>query len=323
MIRIFARASTLAIVVSLLLNARRFGDDEAVVGVVLAHSVVRGSQGCRDPGAEVDTVTDEALVGILHGLDQRFTRVGTGVKDRNRSAIESLACSVGEFRCVKGVGAGLVRIDDELAAGNLLLKEWEHRRFVFAHADGAGDRVLEEVGNLLCVRGLRNAADLRLKRRGVGLRAEGPAAVPASTPARAIAGGAAAGCALATAPAYTVGATGLSSASSAPRRVMNFGAYNWLMNEIGLPETSDRWMLVQSSPVVLSTMAQPSSARPGAIISGALVIEQQPVTRFPCRHRHDVLGAHVARFRIGRIDVDAALVFGARAGKGCQIVFEL
>ena len=37
------------------------------------------------------------------------------------------------------------------------------------------------------------------------------------------------------------------------------GAYNWLKNEIGRPETSESCTLVQSSPVVLSTIAQPSS----------------------------------------------------------------
>src|ERR1017187_2492402 len=89
-----------------------------------------------------------------------------------------------------------------------------------------------------------------------------PPATPPPPPMPPIRRGAAAGggggALAACAPVYTVGATGLSSARSAPRRVMNLGAYNWLMNEIGLPDTSDNFKLVQSSPVVLSTIAQPS-----------------------------------------------------------------
>src|SRR5580692_3435410 len=41
-------------------------------------------------------------------------------------------------------------------------------------------------------------------------------------------------------PLYTVGAIAWSSANSAPSLVMNFGGYNWLINEIGFPETRDR-----------------------------------------------------------------------------------
>jgi hypothetical protein len=36
------------------------------------------------------------------------------------------------------------------------------------------------------------------------------------------------------------------------------GSYNRLINEIGRPETSDSVTWFQSSPVVLSTIAQPS-----------------------------------------------------------------
>ena len=61
------------------------------------------------------------------------------------------------------------------------------------------------------------------------------------------------------APECTVGPTALSSANSAVWRVMYFGSYNWLMKEMGLPDTSESFTLVQSSPVVLSTMAQPSN----------------------------------------------------------------
>ena len=52
-------------------------------------------------------------------------------------------------------------------------------------------------------------------------------------------------------------------------------------------------------------------------------LEQQPVARFPGRHRHDVSRLHVARFRIGRIDIDAALVLRARAGQRREIILEL
>ena len=61
------------------------------------------------------------------------------------------------------------------------------------------------------------------------------------------------------APPCTTGRAAVSSASSASGRLTYFGAYNWLMNEIGRPETSDSATLVQSSPVVLSTIAHPSS----------------------------------------------------------------
>src|SRR5690242_11032574 len=57
----------------------------------------------------------------------------------------------------------------------------------------------------------------------------------------------------------TTGRAAASSASSASGRLTYFGAYNWLTNEIGRPDTSESCTFVQSSPVVLSTMAQPSS----------------------------------------------------------------
>ena len=76
-------------------------------------------------------------------------------------------------------------------------------------------------------------------------------------------GGGAAGAAFATKPpttppSNTCGAAARLSASSALGREMYFGAYNCVMNEIGRPETTESRTLFQSSPEVLSTMAQPS-----------------------------------------------------------------
>ncbi len=51
--------------------------------------------------------------------------------------------------------------------------------------------------------------------------------------------------------------------------------------------------------------------------------EQQPIARFPRRHRHDVVRLDVARFRIGGIDIDAALILRPGAGQSGEIILEL
>src|SRR5437763_1759849 len=64
---------------------------------------------------------------------------------------------------------------------------------------------------------------------------------------------------------YTTGAAARSSGNSTVWRATYFGSYNLLMNETGRPDTTDSSTLVQSSPVVLSIMAQPSSV--GSVLS--------------------------------------------------------
>ena len=61
------------------------------------------------------------------------------------------------------------------------------------------------------------------------------------------------------APCNTTGATGWFSANSAVGRWTYRGSYNCVMKEIGRPETTDSFTLLQSSPEVLSIIAQPSS----------------------------------------------------------------
>ncbi len=89
------------------------------------------------------------------------------------------------------------------------------------------------------------------------------------------------------------------------------------MNEIGRPETSASWTFVQSSPVVLSTIAQPSS------VGSPEAREHQPVARFPDRGRDHVARPELARAAVGRIDVDASAFLRTRAGKHAEIVAQM
>ena len=89
------------------------------------------------------------------------------------------------------------------------------------------------------------------------------------------------------------------------------------MNDTGLPDTTARLTLFQSSPEVLSMMAQPSSVgSPG----GA---EHQAVARFPYRGRRHVAGDQLARAGAHGVDVDAAAVAGVGLIQHRQIVREL
>ena len=78
------------------------------------------------------------------------------------------------------------------------------------------------------------------------------------------------------------------------------------MKDTGLPETTDNFTLFQSSPEVLSTMAQPSS------IGSPAAPKIRTVARFPYRGGSHVAGHQLARAGAQGIDVDAALVLGAR-----------
>jgi len=97
--------------------------------------VARIEVGC-DARAEVDAVADKAFVADLHGFDERFAGVGSGVVNRDGSAVEGAARGVGEFGCVEGDWAACVGIEDQLSRRDLLLEEREHGGFVLADGDG-------------------------------------------------------------------------------------------------------------------------------------------------------------------------------------------
>src|SRR5215469_15245294 len=68
-----------------------------------------------------------------------------------------------------------------------------------------------------------------------------------------------------TTPPYTTGAAARSSGRSTVCRARYFGSYSLLMNDTGRPDTTASTTFVQSSPVVLSMIAQPSSV--GSVLS--------------------------------------------------------
>ena len=55
----------------------------------------------------------------------------------------------------------------------------------------------------------------------------------------------------------------------------------------------------------------------------AVVAKDQPVARFPDRHGDHIVGDDLPGGRAGGIDIDAAFLFGARAGQRRQIVPDL
>jgi hypothetical protein len=117
------------------------------VNVDFADVVVAGILGGGDAGSQIDAVADEPLIGVLDRFDERFARVGSGIVDRDGTAIEGAAGVVGQFGGAEGVRFVGVGIDDQFARRDLLLKERQHGRFVLLHGDGVFDGVLEQIGD--------------------------------------------------------------------------------------------------------------------------------------------------------------------------------
>ena len=203
------------------LYLRRFGGQDTIVCVQFAHGILTRVQIGRNTGAEVDAIADEAFVCVLDCLDQRLAGICTRVEDCDGAAVKGLPCIVCQFGRVERIRSGGIRVDDQLARGDLLLKKWHHRRFVFTDGYRRCDVVFKEVGDFLRGTGLGDGARLRhLKTRGRFENATADTASRAAgqAPNSAVQAGIAAGAQRAfgaagdfafcfTAPLYTVGAT--------------------------------------------------------------------------------------------------------------------